>query len=45
MAVSPQTFEGAKTTVSYERNDEPLGGRDHLRIFATGQRDAKGALV
>jgi hypothetical protein len=45
MPVSPQTFRGNPIAGAYERNNDPLGGRDHLRIFDTGQLDDAGRQV
>ncbi|MBS2030086.1 MAG: LssY C-terminal domain-containing protein [Deltaproteobacteria bacterium] len=42
MPVSVQSYRGQKLVAAYEMNNDPLGGRDHLRIFATGQKDAQG---
>ncbi len=41
MPVSLQSLAGRLLLAAYERNNEPLGGRDHLRIFDTGQKDAQ----
>jgi hypothetical protein len=45
MPVSIQTYNGRPLVAAYERNNDPLGGRDHLRLFDTGQKDASGAPV
>jgi hypothetical protein len=45
MPVSPQTYRGQPLLQAYEQHNDPLGGRDHLRIFATGERDAQGREV
>ena len=45
MPVSPQTYRGQLLVQAYEQHNDPLGGRDHLRIFATGEKDAQGREV
>jgi hypothetical protein len=45
MPVSPQTYLGHPIADAFERNNDPLGGRDHLRIFDTGRRDDAGRQV
>ena len=45
MPVSPQTYRGQLLLQAYEQHNDPLGGRDHLRIFATGETDAQGRTV
>lgn len=45
MPISPQTLEGRPALTGFQKNNEPLGGRDHLRIFDTGQRDTSGLPV
>ena len=45
MPVSPQSYRGQPFAAAFEMNNNPLGGRDHLRIFDTGQRDAQGKPV
>lgn len=42
MPVSNQTYRGQVEVAAFEKNNDPLGGRDHLRIFATGEKDAQG---
>ena len=44
-AVSPQTLDGQPSVAAFERNNDPLAGRDHLRIFDTGQTGADGKPV
>jgi hypothetical protein len=45
MPVSPQTLEGHPNCAAFEMHNDPLGGRDHLRIFDTGKVDAQGQHV
>jgi hypothetical protein len=45
MPVSPQTMGGHPMLTAFERDNDPLGGRHHLRIFDTGERDAQGKEV
>lgn len=45
MPVSAQTVDGKRLVSAFECNNNPLGGRDHLRIFDTGKRDANGLPV
>lgn len=45
MAVSPQTLDGRPNVTSFQKNNDPLGGRDHLRIFDTGSVDRQGRPV
>jgi hypothetical protein len=45
MPVSAQTLNGQKLVAAFEENNDPLGGRHHLRIFDTGQKDAQGKPV
>ncbi len=45
MPVSRQTLDGQPNLASFEMNNNPLGGRDHLRIFDTGKVDAQGQHV
>jgi hypothetical protein len=45
MPVSGQTLDGKPFVSAWECNNDPLGGRDHVRIFDTGQRDASGLPV
>lgn len=42
MPVSPQTLDGQPNLSSWENNNNPLAGRDHLRIFDTGKVDGQG---
>jgi hypothetical protein len=45
MPISPQTLEGRPSITGFQKNNEPLAGRDHLRVFDTGKRDAAGLPV
>jgi hypothetical protein len=45
MPVSPQKLGDQPMLAAYQQNNNPLGGRDHLRIFDTGQKDAQGRSV
>ena len=45
MPVSPQRLRGAPSLEAYQRDNDPLGGRHHLRIFGTGENDASGQPV
>jgi len=45
MPVSKQTLDGAGNLTGFEMNNDPLGGRDHLRIFDTGKVDGQGQPV
>lgn len=45
MPVSMQSYRGQPLVAAFERNNNPLGGRDHLRVFATGEVDAQGKPV
>lgn len=45
MPVSAQTVGGKPFVSAWEANNNPLGGRDHVRIWDTGQRDAQGLPV
>lgn len=45
MPVSAQTLDGKPFVSAWECNNNPLGGRDHVRIFDTGQRDSSGLPV
>lgn len=45
MPVSRQTLDGRPNLASFEMNNDPLGGRDHLRVFDTGKVDASGNQV
>jgi hypothetical protein len=45
MPVSPQTYQGQPLVAAYECDNDPLGGRNHLRIFDTGKQDAQGQEV
>jgi len=45
MPVSTQSVDGKPFVSAWECNNNPLGGRDHVRIFDTGQRDASGLPV
>jgi hypothetical protein len=42
MPVSNQTLDGQPNIASFENNNNPLAGRDHLRIFDTGKVDGAG---
>lgn len=42
MPVSPQTLDGQPNISSWENKNNPLAGRDHLRIFDTGKVDGQG---
>ncbi len=42
MPVSQQTLDGTPNLSSWECHNDPLHGRDHLRIFDTGKVDAAG---
>jgi hypothetical protein len=45
MPIAHLTFNGKPDVLSFERNNNPLGGRDHFRIFDTGKVDAQGRNV
>lgn len=45
MPVSTQTYRGKQLITAFEKDNDPLGGRHHLRIFATGQTDQNGQPV
>ncbi len=45
MPVSTQTYRGQAEVVAFEMNNDPDGGRHHLRIFDTGEVDAQGRHV
>jgi hypothetical protein len=45
MPIAHLTFNGKPDVLSFERNNDPLGGRDHFRIFDTGKVDAQGRNV
>lgn len=38
-------YQGKSQVVGFEKNNDPFGGRDHLRVFATGKVDAQGRPV
>jgi hypothetical protein len=43
--VSTLTYRGRPQVVAFEKDNDPLGGRHHLRVFATGKVDASGRPV
>lgn len=45
MPVSDQTFLGKKELLAFEKQNDPLGGRHHFRVWDTGQKDAQGRPV
>jgi protein tyrosine phosphatase (PTP) superfamily phosphohydrolase (DUF442 family) len=45
MPVSRQTLDGKPFKVAYEFANNPVGGRHHIRVFATGPADANGRPV
>jgi hypothetical protein len=45
MPVSPQLLKGRPLVAAFEQGNNPTGGRNHLRIFDTGQRDPQGQPV
>jgi hypothetical protein len=42
MPLSAQTLAGEPSVAEFEKNNEPLGGRDHFRLYATGEHDSAG---
>ncbi len=45
MPVSAQSLDGKNSVTGFEMNNNPLAGRDHLRIFDTGKVDGQGKPV
>lgn len=45
MPVSPGYFGGKLQVVAFEKDNHPIGGRHHFRVFDTGQVDANGQHV
>jgi hypothetical protein len=45
MPVDPLYFDGKVQTVAFEKDNNPFGGRHHLRVFSTGKLDAQGQPV
>jgi hypothetical protein len=45
MPIAHLKFQGKTEVLSFERNNDPLGGRDHFRVFDTGKVDAQGRPV
>ena len=45
MPMSDQKFHGQKEVASFEKGNNPVGGRHHFRIFDTGENDAEGRHV
>jgi hypothetical protein len=43
--VSTLTYGGKPQVVAFEKDNNPLGGRHHLRVFSTGKVDALGRPV
>ncbi len=41
MPVSAQTLDGKGNLTGFEMNNDPLAGRDHLRVFDTGKVDGQ----
>lgn len=41
-SVSKQTYNGRPMVVAFERDNRPLGGRHHFRVFDTGTDDERG---
>ena len=45
MPVSNEYYCGDLQTIAFEKNNNPLGGRHHLRIWVLGQKDNAGVPV
>jgi hypothetical protein len=45
MPVTILTLCGAPETIAFEKDNHPLGGRDHFRIYDTNQKDTHGLQV
>jgi hypothetical protein len=45
MPIAHLYYRGKPDVLSLERDNDPLGGRHHFRVFDTGQRDAQGKQV
>jgi hypothetical protein len=45
MPLSTETLDSQPQVLSFEKNNNPLGGRHHFRVFDTGQVDAAGKPV
>jgi hypothetical protein len=45
MPVSVMTLDGQPPDVAFERDNDPLHGRHHLRIFDTGKKDEQDRIV
>jgi hypothetical protein len=42
MPLSAQTLDGVRSVAEFQKNNQPLGGRDHFRVYATGEQDSAG---
>jgi hypothetical protein len=45
MPVSTQTLDGRRYVVAFQKDNHPLAGRHHFRVFDTGRVDAQGRPV
>ena len=45
MPVSPEQLCGYKSLLAMEMNNNPIGGRDHFRVYSLPQKDAQGRPV
>lgn len=43
--VSTLTYNGKPQDIAFEKNNDPLGGRHHFRVYDTGKVDAQGKEV
>jgi hypothetical protein len=45
MPVAPETLCGKSTAFAFEMNNNPIGGRDHFRVYSLPQKDSQGRPV
>jgi hypothetical protein len=45
MPIAHELYQGKPDVASFERDNDPVGGRHHFRIFDTGKVDAQGKQV
>lgn len=45
MPIAHLKYQGREDVLSFERDNDPTGGRHHFRVFDTGRVDAKGQKV
>jgi hypothetical protein len=45
MPIAHLKYQGKPDVLSFERDNDPTGGRHHFRVFDTGRRDARGRQV